>query len=203
MNWKLEHGVSEMKGLKRQAGYSVVELLVAIGVLLVVSSIAVLSWQGTYQNFKATSGLNDAMGQLRTARSLAISKRRNIEIAFSGSNQIQLTLETSAGTPAVPNPFLPDTLTSGVQFTLFPGLPDTPMAFGNSSALTFTAAGAAPALPIHFTTSGALTDSNNNFVNGTIYLGIPGLKTTARALTILGATGRVRPYYWDGSKWNE
>jgi len=188
---------------KRQVGYSVVELLVAIGVLLVVSSFAVLSWQGTYQNFKATSGLNDAIGQLRTARSVAISKRRNIEVAFNGANQIQLTLETSTGTPAVPNPFLPETLTSGVQFTLFAGLPDTPMAFGNASAVSFTAAGAAPAQPIHFTTSGALTDSNNNFVNGTIYLGIPGLKTTARAVTILGATGRVRPYYWDGTKWTE
>jgi type IV fimbrial biogenesis protein FimU len=188
---------------KAQVGYSVIELMVAIGVLLVVSSFAVLGWQGTYQNFKATSGLNDAIGQLRMARSLAISKRRNIEVAFGGSNQIQLTLETTTGVPAAPNPFLPETLASGVQFTLFAGLPDTPMAFGNSSALAFKAAGGAPAQPIHFTTSGALTDSNNNFVNGTIFLGIPGLKTTARAVTILGATGRVRPYYWDGTKWTE
>jgi Tfp pilus assembly protein FimT len=188
---------------KAQVGYSAVELLVSLAVIIVLSGFAALSWQGTYQNFKATSGMNDAMGQLRTARSLAISKRRNIEVAFNGANQIQLTLETSAGAPAVPNPFLPDTLASGVQFTLFPGVPDTPMAFGNAAAVSFTAGGAAPAQPIHFTTSGALTDSNNNFVNGTIYLGIPGLKTTARAVTILGATGRVRPYYWDGTKWNE
>jgi hypothetical protein len=46
-------------------------------------------------------------------------------------------------------------------------------------------------------------DFNNNYVNGTVFLGLPGLKGTARAVTILGATGRVRPYYWDGTKWSE
>jgi Tfp pilus assembly protein FimT len=184
-------------------GYSVLELLVAIGVLLTLVSFAVLGWQGTYQNFKATSGMNDAIGQFQAARALAISSRRNVEIAINGANQIQLTPETTAGVPVSPSPFRPETLTSGVQFMLFPGVPDTPMTFGNGAAVSFNAAGAAPVLPLHFTTTGALTDSNNNFVNGTVFLGLPGLSYTARAITILGATGRVRPYYWDGTKWNE
>jgi hypothetical protein len=32
---------------------------------------------------------------------------------------------------------------------------------------------------------------------------IPGNNATARAVTILGATGRIRPYRWDGSAWRE
>ncbi|HXM94610.1 MAG TPA: hypothetical protein VN943_08210 [Candidatus Acidoferrum sp.] len=189
--------------MRTQLGYSVLELLVVISVVMVLVAFAVMGWQGTYQNFKSTSGMNDAIGQLRTARALAISSRRFVEVAFNGANQIQITPETTAGVPVAPNPFLPETLSSGVQFVLYPGLPDTPMGFGKTTAVSFTAAGGAPVAPLHFTTTGALTDSNNNFVNGTVFLGLPGLKGTARAVTILGATGRVRPYYWDGLKWNE
>jgi type II secretory pathway pseudopilin PulG len=189
--------------IRPQLGYSVLELLVVLTVLMILASFAVLGWRGTYQNFKATSGMNDAIGQFRTARALAISSRRSIEVAFNGANQIQLTPETTGGVPVAPNPFPPEMLTSGVQFTLFPGVPDTPMGFGNGAAVSFTAAGAAPLPPMRFTTTGALMDSNNNFVDGTVFLGLPGLKNTARAVTILGATGRVRAYYWDGTKWNE
>jgi prepilin-type N-terminal cleavage/methylation domain-containing protein len=186
-----------------QSGFSAIELLVVVSVLVILSTFAVFSWRGTNQNFLATAGMDDVVGQLRTARQLAISERRSIEVAFNGANQIQLTPETTTGAPVVPNPFLPDTLSSGVQFLLFPGVPDTPMAFGNNAAVTLVAAGAPPVAPVHFVSNGSLTDNNNNFVNGTIFLGLPGFKGTARAVTILGATGRVRPYYWDGAKWNE
>lgn len=54
-----------------------------------------------------------------------------------------------------------------------------------------------------FTTNGALIDGNNSTVNGTVFLGIPGKNQTARAITILGATGRVRQYHWDGNQWQE
>jgi prepilin-type N-terminal cleavage/methylation domain-containing protein len=186
-----------------QRGYSALELLVVLAILVILAAFTVLAWQGTNQNFKASSGMDDTIGQLRVARQLAISERRSIEVAFKGANQIQLTPETTAGVPVAKNPFPPETLSSGVQFVLFPGLPDTPMKFGNSSAVSLVAAGAPPVAPMHFVSNGSFTDSNNNFVNGTIFLGLPGLPGTARAVTILGATGRVRPYYWDGKQWLE
>jgi prepilin-type N-terminal cleavage/methylation domain-containing protein len=186
-----------------QRGYSALELLVVLGILVILVAFAVLSLLGTNQNFKATSGMDDAIGQLRIARQLAISERRSIEVAFKGANQIQLTPETTGGVPVAKNPFPPETLASGVQFILFPGFPDTPMKFGNSSAISLVAAGAPPVPPIHFVSNGSLTDGNNNFVNGTIFMGLPALPGTARAVTILGATGRVRPYYWDGKQWVE
>jgi hypothetical protein len=54
-----------------------------------------------------------------------------------------------------------------------------------------------------FTTNGSLIDGGNTLVNGTVFLGIPGRASTARAITILGATGRVREYHWDGTQWQE
>jgi type II secretory pathway pseudopilin PulG len=189
---------------KTELGFSTVEILVVLSILMIASAFAVLSSQGTYQNFKATSGMNDAMGQFQQARAMAISTRRNVEISFSGTNQIQLTPETTQGVAVAPNPIPPETLVSGMQFVLLPGVPDTPMGFGTcANGICFKAAGAAPVAPMRFTTTGALMDFNNKFVDGTLFLGIPGKNTTARAITILGATGRVRPYYYDGAKWNE
>jgi prepilin-type N-terminal cleavage/methylation domain-containing protein len=186
----------------RQSGYSAVELLIVMSALVILSTIAVMGWRGTNQSFLATAGMDDVVGQLRTARQLAISERRTIEIVFNGPNQIQLTPETTTGAQVAPNPFPPVILSSGVQFIYF-ATGDTPMGFGTCAAVCLRALNAAPATPVHFVSNGSLTDNNNNFVNGTIFLGLPGQKGTARAVTILGATGRVRPYYWDGANWNE
>src|SRR6267378_315278 len=54
-----------------------------------------------------------------------------------------------------------------------------------------------------FSTTGAFIDGGNSLVNGTVFLGIPGKPSTARAISILGATGRVREYHWDGTQWQE
>jgi len=59
-----------------------------------------------------------------------------------------------------------------------------------------------------FNTEGQFTDSTYvNTLNGTILIGIPNQIATARAVTILGGTGRVRSYSYIGgtgtSQWTE
>jgi hypothetical protein len=54
-----------------------------------------------------------------------------------------------------------------------------------------------------FSTTGSFIDGGNTLVNGTVFMGIPGKPSTARAISILGATGRVREYHWDGAQWQE
>jgi hypothetical protein len=36
-------------------------------------------------------------------------------------------------------------------------------------------------------------------INGTVFLAVPNQPTTSRAITILGATGRVRSYHISGT----
>jgi hypothetical protein len=53
-----------------------------------------------------------------------------------------------------------------------------------------------------FQTDGTLVDSQGNPVNGSIFLGQADHPESARAVTVLGATGRVRSYRWTrGSQW--
>jgi len=43
-----------------------------------------------------------------------------------------------------------------------------------------------------FMSTGGLVDANGNPISGTVFLGIPGKPATARAVTVLGSTGRIR-----------
>jgi hypothetical protein len=161
--------------------------------------------------------MNALISQLRTGREMAISKRRNVLVQITAPNMIQLTVETlpgEASATAMAPVYLNDNVAGGSQFYLFPGLPDTPMNFGNSQPINFaTASGGASGLSVMFSTSGTLVGStltngfatvgNNNPVNASIFIGIPGHQNTARAITVLGATGRVRSYYWTGQTWQE
>jgi hypothetical protein len=73
---------------------------------------------------------------------------------------------------------------------------DTPDQFGSSEALDFGSA-----TGMTFRPDGTLVGSSGNPVNGTILLGIAGHPEVARAVTILGATGRVRSYRWAKDQW--
>jgi prepilin-type N-terminal cleavage/methylation domain-containing protein len=187
----------------RQHGYSITEVLIAIAVSLIVMGFAILNTAGTLDSYKVDSAMDQVVGQMRTGRQTAIASRRNVEIAFTAPNQVQLDPETPTGAQVLPSPYPVATLGYGANFIKFPGVPDTPMGFGGNGTISFDAGGAPPVLPLRFTSAGALMDANNNFTNGTLFVGIPGRPGTARAVTVLGGTGRVRAYYWNGTQWTE
>jgi hypothetical protein len=89
-------------------------------------------------------------------------------------------------------------LENRVQFMLLPGVPDTPDGFGVNTAIDF---GGTPT--IMWLSDGTFVDTNGQPLNGTVYFGLQGQTATQRAVTILGATGRVRGYRWTGVRWVE
>ncbi len=176
-------------------GFSIIELLFVISVTFIVAGMAVLSMNSAIWSMKVNGSLNQLVGQMRTARDSAIAQRRNFQVVFVTPDQIQLRRqELPAGFTDLPVV----SLGGGAQFTVFSGVPDTPDGFGNATAINF---GGSPTLT--FLSDGTLVDSTGTALNGSIFIGIPGKPDTARAVTILGATGRVRGYHWTGSKWIE
>lgn len=209
-----------MQRLKRsQAGFSLVEVIIVVFVIFVLSAMAIIMTQGTLQNYKSNAARDTVVAQFRRARELAIGKRRNVRIDFTAPNQIQLTVLYRTGeTPglAIAPVYLNDAdqgVTTGSQFYVFPALPDTPMGFGNTQAINLSAPGGGGAWAVMFTTSGALVGTsaltgfdligNSNPVNASIFVGNPSTSSSARAITVLGATGRVRSFAWDGTAWRE
>jgi prepilin-type N-terminal cleavage/methylation domain-containing protein len=200
------------KVLRAQRGYSLVELVIVVSVIMILSAFAIIATSVSTSNSKANAAADAVISQFRSARELAISKRRNVQIQFTAPNQIQttvLTLNGEAPAPAITPVYLNDNAAGAASFYVFPGLPDTPMAFGNSTAINFApSSGGTAGLTVMFSSSGTLVGTtattgysavgSNNPVNASIFVGIPGQPSTARAITVLGTTGRVRSYYWAG-----
>src|SRR5580658_6128797 len=196
---------------RTEQGFSLVELVVVVAVMGILASMAIMSTLSSTYNSKANDAMYQVITQLRTARQMAVTKRRNVLVTFTAPNEIQLTVETLAGeppaTPIAPI-YLNDAVPGGSTFYVYPGLPDTPMGFGNANALNFSpASGGTVGLAVMYSTSGSFVGStgsssgyntawNNNPVNATIFTGIAGQPNTARAITVMGSTGRVRSYSW-------
>ena len=202
---------------RKQRGFSLIELMVVVAIVVIIAGWTIMGGTALAKNMKSNAAMGTVVTQLRQARELAVSARRNVLVTCTPPNQIQLTLQTLPGEappPPIGPAFLNDNSKGGLQFAAFPALPDTPMGFGNTNAINFTPAnGGAVGLNVLFTVQGSFVGTtgaanfsavgNSNLVNGSIFVGDPSDPTTARAITILGATGRVRSFYWDGKKWDE
>jgi prepilin-type N-terminal cleavage/methylation domain-containing protein len=195
-----------------EQGFSLLEMLVVVALAFTIMAFAVMNTVGSSSNARANSAMDAVVSQLRQAREMAIAKRRNVQVQFTAPNQIQLTVLTLPGEP-VPPVIAPTLLPGGMSFAVLVGT-DTPMNFGNSTAISLQQPGGGGAWTVMFTTSGAFCGTaqaaatlyqatNNNPVNASLFLGVLGKPTTARAVTVFGATGRVRSYYWTGVSWQE
>jgi prepilin-type N-terminal cleavage/methylation domain-containing protein len=190
-----------MRVTKTQKGYSLLEGLAALAVIGVVSGMTLLGFQTVLPNSKANSATDQLLYQLRSARETAIAHRCEVQVQFVGNNQLTLTQIWTVGNPPAP---VTTNLQGGAQYLLYAGLPDLPAPynFGNAAPIYFQATAGGPPL-MKFTTNGSFINVGGTTINGTIFLGLPGNSSTARAISILGATGRVREYHWTGTAWVE
>jgi type II secretory pathway pseudopilin PulG len=185
---------------KSQEGFSLVEGIVAIGIISIVMAMAIIGFGNMLPNSKANSAMDQLLYQLRSARERAIAHRCQVRVLFSGVNQLTLTEIWAVGVP--PPPFTV-TFEGGAQYTVFAAVPDVPAPYNYGKGAPIFFGGIAGGPPImQFTTNGSFIDGGNTLINGTVFLGIPGNASTARAITILGATGRVREYHYNGT-WQE
>lgn len=195
-----------------QRGFSLLEALIVVAIAFIVFAAAIIGTKSMLTGYKADAAANVVTAQLRTARQLAISQRRWVQVWFDSAIappdnaphvRYQITNVGALGT-SQPQVSLP--LPTSTQFMLFPALPDTPMGFGNGSPVYIGGISDGPP-NMYFGPTGTFTSSpsTSSLINGTIFIGIPGQTISARAVTILGATGRVRTYTWNGGSigWRE
>jgi len=171
-----------------------IELLLVLGIAGTVMGIAMFQIGAVQPSMKGDGAMRIIMAQLNTARELSISQRRMMQVNFLGTGQIQIVRqEVPAGTTALPTV----AVEGGLQYGLIAGIVDTPDGFGlKAGGIAFGTATA-----YLFSSDGTLIDQNGNPLNGTVFLAIPGVARSFRAVTIMGGTGRIRGYKWDGHSW--
>jgi type II secretory pathway pseudopilin PulG len=191
----------------RNNGFSLLEAVIVIGLMMVMLSFAIFKSTNMMPNYKADTAQDVVVSTLRQARQTGVTKRRDVQVwidqAFTGTDHAQhinYQVVAIGGDPVQQVVSVP--VSPGAQIVLEPGVPDTPMAFGNNAPVYIGNVGGGPPI-MKFRSTGAFTDPNYAPLNGTIFVGVPNQAFTARAVTIMGGTGRVRPYTWTGAAWIE
>lgn len=186
---------------KSERGFSMIELMIALTIILIVSAIAITKLTPNMQQARVDAAMREVIATFRQAREIAIANRRYVQITFPANNQIQVqqmnTLTPGAG--VVNTVISTVTLAPPLVFNL-DGMPDTPDAYGNGGAIVFEGVVNGPVGGMLFQSDGEFLDGATFLpINGSIFMGMPGQQSTARAVTILGTTGRVRGWKSNGN----
>lgn len=182
-----------------------VELAMVMVIILVASGVAIIQLQPTWQQLEANAATDQVKTVFREARELSISQRRTIAVEFVGTTEIELfqyqIQYTALGAPTQvisSTPFLTVPLGNHVSFLTFTGETDTPDQFSGTittpGGIYFGGVAGGPPAGMEFQSDGTFTDGNGNPINGTVFLGVTNIPQTARAVTVLGNTGRIKSW---------
>jgi hypothetical protein len=182
-------------------------MMMVVGIMGVLTGIAVYQIGVSRPVYVGDGAMRVVLSQMNQAREMAITQRRNMRIDFTLGNKVTITREN------VPAGLEPLTVVQtvfmegGMEFGLVvgpPPLPDSPDGFSNATATTFKAAGLVTT-EYKFSPEGTFIDINGATTNGSVFVALPNAmkdrKMSARVVTVLGSTGRVRGFKWDGVQW--
>jgi prepilin-type N-terminal cleavage/methylation domain-containing protein len=184
--------------VRHAKGFTLLETLLVVAIGLVLTALAMPVSAEFIKWARADSSAEFTLRAIAQARDIAVAQRRNIELTFIEPNRIRLERQDIDENGAVTGKtqLSEVILENGLQFLQYPGIPDTPDAFGADAAISF--GGVAPVM---FTSDGSFVDSQGDVVNGTVFVGTPRQPLTARAVTIFGVSGLTRVWKWRGDQW--
>jgi Tfp pilus assembly protein FimT len=168
--------------------------MVTLGVLMVGGGIAIMNISGALRGAHVETAYQNTLNQMRFARQVAIDKRTVCRVDFVAPGTITVTQAFADG-----NPVQTETLTlpADVKYTIVAGMPTPPAAtpdnIGNGTiAIDFDRVKAGGGTTIFFQPDGSALDAVGLPNDGVIYIARPNELNGARAITLLGTTGRIR-----------
>jgi type II secretory pathway pseudopilin PulG len=193
-------------------GFSLLEMMIVICVLMIVGGIGFMALQPALKDAKVNQAFESAMMPLRVARQRAIAERKQYIVCYG------IAAPPAAVTPIAPTAqsiqiFRWDvgtalsaatqvtavTLPIDINFQVLPGLPNGPATvpdgFGSAvTAIDFdqNVAGGGIKNQVMFMPDGSAHDVNGNLNSGIVYVSRNGDLYSSRAITLYGATGRIR-----------
>lgn len=181
----------------RARGFSMLEMAIVVATTLTAIGVTVMTLQPTYQSQRATSAFNQCFMLMRRYRQQAIDERKQYIVTFTAPNTIQISRQDVA-VPVNPAPVVisTQTLAPDIQFQLIAGVPtaNTPDNFGaGNRAIDFgQGIGLGGFNYVKFMPDGSAQDVNGNLNNGVVYVAINNQLYSSRAISVFGATGRIR-----------
>jgi Tfp pilus assembly protein FimT len=194
---------ADEKSLRRGAwpsekGFTSVEMAVCVLIIGIVIGSALLTANTLLPTMHADSSLDLVVTQLRQARTQAMDERRNFVVTFTGTNEVTVQRQELPLSNPTYTLIADNFLGQGMFYTVLPVAGDTPDGFdpsltpisvGGGTSITFQGDGT------------AVNTTTGQQVNATVFMATSGETITARAVTVMGATGQIQGYRYNGSKW--
>jgi len=177
-------------GPRSERGVTLIEMLLVVGIMGVVGAMGAAQIAEARRSMQGDGAMRLVMSQFNLARQMAVTQRRNMQLQFVGTNWMQIVRqEVPAGTTTL----VSQAFEGNVTYRIVPSVTlDTPDGFGKTAAVSFGSS----TTSIIFSSDGTLIDQSGNPLNGTVFLAVINVPKSQRAVTVLGATGRVRGYKW-------
>jgi prepilin-type N-terminal cleavage/methylation domain-containing protein len=179
---------------RRMRGFSLLEMMVVVAIAFIAAAVSLMSLQPVLRQTRVTGAYNTTLMAMRRAREASIGERRRYLVRFSNA-AVPNTVTISPADPAPGGVRVTYSLPLDVQFATVTGMPAAgPDGFGNGTvAIDFDQNIATPTkTDVYFYPDGSAQDANNNINNGVVYVARPGELNTSMAISLWGATGRLR-----------
>jgi Tfp pilus assembly protein FimT len=202
------------------AGFTMLEMTIVVAIVMLMAAVTVMSLQPAIRNARSDTAFQDVLMQLKVARQRAIGERTQYIVGL-GANSAPQGATTTLGTPDAQSVQIyrwtaTTALSSAVQinsielpfdvkFQTLSGFPTgnttVPDGFGSGTTAIDFDQGVAGAInnQVVFWPDGSARDTNGNLNSGIIYLARSGDMNNSRAITLYGATGRIRGWRLDGN----
>jgi len=195
----------------KMRGFSLVETMVTMTVFIIASGLVFIGVQPEIKEARVGGAYNTTLAAMRLARDSSVAQRQVYFVTLNNNVVPNTVTITQGSTGTVVNTYtLPIDVAYQVlaQFPTNPaGFPQTPDGFGVGATPIDFDQGIAGGVKnvVYFQPDGSAQDINGNINNGVVYVARAGDPYSARALTLWGATGRLRgwrmdqqgaTYYW-------
>jgi prepilin-type N-terminal cleavage/methylation domain-containing protein len=199
----------DQMNLRTQRGFSLLEMLTVVGIGMIIASVSFVTLMPALNKTHIDSAYDTTLSVLRTTRHLAVTQGHEYIVTFNPSGYSAGTIEVQFQPAAVGgiypavqlvSTYTIPTDTSFAVKTGFPGsTPDgygtgiLPIDFGYTPVGGTGGASTIVFMPDGSARDGTSPSNGGNYSGGVVYLTRPtGVITDSRAISVWGATGRIR-----------
>ena len=197
------------KTSRRTGGFSLLEMAMVLALIIIMATISFMSLQPMLRQQRVNNAYNTVLGAMRQARDNSVAQRTSYVVTLdSTTTPHSVTVQPTFLGPQGIQSTVSYTLPTEVRFNIVSGIPTaptkTPDGFGvGAKAIDFGYTGAGAGVggknQIYFCPDGSAQDAaggigqcTGNVSNGVVYISRPTELMSSRAITIWGATGRIR-----------
>jgi prepilin-type N-terminal cleavage/methylation domain-containing protein len=196
----------------KQCGFSLLEMMIVLSIGLIMAGITFLTLQPALKDVRMNQAYDMVLTQLRTAREKAIENRQQYIVCIGTA--VCTGAPTPLGAPTAQSVQifqwpLNTALTSAVQistldlpanvsFQVVTGIPTgaatVPDGFGGGTVALDLDQSVVPKLgsQVMFLPDGSAHDTSSNLNSGVMYMARTGELYSSRAISVFGASGRIR-----------